>query len=161
MGAHTRTGRSYSIAGLVKTLGCNEIGCRQLLHAGQLTFGSTNVDLNLTKLALGAGQIGIGGLQLQARFVVFLTGQNLAGSDHVAFLNQNIAHDAAATGCNLNDATLNVDLAVGNRRIGAFDFLFFLSGFFSFFGGAGLLEGAEADDEYDQQHEADPEPFVF
>ena len=100
-------------------------------------------------------------MQRQARLVVFLTRQDLAGGDPVAFLHQDVAHHAAATGRDLDDAAFDVDLGVGDGGVRALDLLLFLSGLFGLLGGAGVLEHAEADDEHDQGHEADPEPFVF
>ena len=84
-----------------------------------------------------------------------------AGHDAVAFLHQDFTHHAAATGRDLDDAALDVDLAVGDGRIGALDLLLGGGGRFGLLGGLGLLEHAEADDGCDQDHEADPEPFVF
>ena len=54
-------------------------------------------------------------LHRQTRLVVFLTGQNLTGDDAIAFLNQDVTDDAAATGRDLDDAALDVDLAIGDN----------------------------------------------
>jgi len=126
-----------------------------------LALGGADVDLERAQLAFGLGDVGVGALQGQARLVVFLTGEDLAGDDAVAFLHQHFADHAAAAGRDLDDAALDIDLAVGDGRIGALDAggrgLFFL-GLLRL---AGTLDEGEAGDDDGDQHKADPEPFVL
>ncbi|MNV35308.1 hypothetical protein D3C71_1267510 [compost metagenome] len=153
--------RGDGVAGLVQPLSGDEVGRNQLLQPVVLALGGVDLDVDQAQLAFGLGHVGRRALQRQARLVVFLTGQDLAGCDPVAFLHQDLTHHAAATGRDLDDAALDVDLGVGDGGVRALDLLLGGGGRFGLLGGAGLLEQAKADDERDQQHEADPEPFVF
>lgn len=159
--AEPRLGRGDGVAGLVQALGGDEVGRDQLLQAVVLALSRGDVDVDQAQLALGFRQIGGGGLQRQARLVVFLAGQDLASGHAVAFLHQDFAHHAAAARGDLDDAALDVDLAVGDGGIGAFDLFLGLGGGFRLLGGTGGADDGEADEQHDQQREADPEPFVF
>ena len=68
--------------------GGDEVGGDQPVEALVLALGGADVDLDQAQLALGLGHVGGGALQGQTGFVVFLAGEDLAGDDAVAFLDQ-------------------------------------------------------------------------
>ncbi len=103
---------------LVELLLGDEVVGRQLLQTIIFTLGGADIDLGQRLGAFGLGDGRLGRADGQALGVVFLARQDLVLGDTVAFLDQDVAHRAGRTGSNLDDAAFDVDLAVGDGRIG-------------------------------------------
>src|SRR5690606_29549537 len=81
--------------------------------------------------------------------------------DTFALLDIDRLDHPAAARRDLDDAALDIGLAVGDGRIGAVDLLGRSLLLLGLFRSRALLHGHEADAEHDDQHQADPEPLVL
>ncbi len=111
-------GSGDGVLGLVELLLGDEVGRRQLFQTVEFALRRRQGDLGQGQLALGLIDAGYGRLHGQALRVVFLTGQNLTLGDIVAFLNEDLADRAGCAGGHFDDAAFDIDLAVGDGRIG-------------------------------------------
>ncbi len=150
-------GAGDGVLGLVEVLGGDEIRRRQTLEAGVFSLGGAHLHPDGVDLGLGLGEVGRRGLGRQAWLVVLEPGQDLALADGVAFLDEDLAHDAGGARRHLDDAALDVGLAAGDGGIGGIQRMRLGHRL-----GAGLLRihaahGQAADHHHDDGQHAEPE----
>ncbi len=114
-----RLGAVDRILGGVELLLGNEVRRRQLFEALVFALRGAQLDLGQRHRRLGLDDAGTRAVDGQLRVLVFLTRQDLALFDDIAFLDVDFGDDTGAACRDFDDAALDIDLAGGNGGIGA------------------------------------------